>query len=1196
MSIQSNLYAEKIFAEHPTGLWALDDNVDYLSLISELQRNISTWNFEDATITSSSQDLNKPFLNSILNQIQFDDFATTSKEIEFIGPNLIDLDELNSDLATLTTGCYLYTDSAYLKSLSIGFEYNDTSSGETVQKITKYSTDISQKWIFISHTSTYPDQSTSFRPILKVEFNGGAASVDSYKIFSNGFTIAQCSENFNTTSLGKNLSVFPSDIALSNIDGCIQANPYISGINNGYYLIKNNKLLANNTSVPMVYGSDSITKIIPNENNPSLIVPGLGFLNETGKYKDYTVEMWMRINCDSKSPKRVFGPIGSTDGLYVEDGFISLVIGNAFASHYVGEWYRPMLMQITLTQNNASLIINGQQVISLNLDLSSINFPEEFNSSDKQLDWLGFYSYEDVVPYEIDCFAIYSYLVPNLVAKKRWVYGQAVISPETVNSAYGASSVYIDYPYSEYTANYTYPNFGSWGQGVMDNISTTEKTLSLTKQNLPTLFLDDKTVSDFINDNKDIQDEEFTYFSFRPNSSWNNKKTYAYFNNFSIISEDIHGLSAIIKFDTAINNVQTIFTIYDDRTNNYFKSTLENNSIKYYFNYNENLTTLSTISSIATDTYTPIGFKLEKMIQYFGSNLAAFFGQKNSLKLYIGSNQNGLENFEGKFYKIHIFSDYNVSLLDDYFLENGLCDYEEGNAFLNHTSTCTILGILHYDNYYLDTASSGYWEDYIPLSYFASYIDDPNGGKFYDLDMLQFNIDYPSPTVIYSTEQTGPWDYETLELAYDHTVQRTYSQLDNALFSGWENYEDIEQKSIKTYFYNTENSSLRSYISFQYISEGANKNFKTFSYIQPIRNDKILNISNFSNWRNTVFEVADNTIIYPPTGVDFNDLAIVTHLVFNVQGTQYKNIALRKLEIASQAFDHNSAKKIGTRFGLPIYPYKKTGIYFDYKAKNPISIFKESAPYLYSTRKSGIEVRGAFSPFINRGVGIPLNRSVSGNYKISAVQMWLRYDFDKFTYGATQIFELEHKNDIIQFFISAVSQNGNRGKIFGINKSTGQEVNGLAFYINGNLVKDPVIEAKEWTVLGVSFANSLNLDNFLGYINLNGPFVFNSITNYQATDLQDIQSKIYRPWLKVKNNGISDLFWSYWYSSYNWNGVLVSESSELYGVNPSNVYKTYIGRNKVVVDSNTSENLNFIADSIKVFTDTAWQTRSQTPV
>ncbi len=471
-----------------------------------------------------------------------------------------------------------------------------------------------------------------------------------------------------------------------------------------------------------------------------------------------------------------------------------------------------------------------------------------------------------------------------------------------------------------------------------------------------------------------------------------------------------------------------------------------------------------------------------------------------------------------------------------------------------------------------------------------------SGQKYYDLDLLQFNIDYPSPTVVYSTEQTASWDYDALELAYDHTVQRTYAQLDNSLFSGWQDYEDIEQKSIKTYFYNTDNSSIRSYISFQYISSGANKNFKDFSSIQPIKNDKILNVSNFTNWQNTVFEVADNTIVYPPIGIDFNTLAIVVHLVFNIQGTQHKNITLKKLELASQAFDHNAAKKIGTRFGLPIYPYKKTGIYFDYKAKNPISIFKESVPYLYSTRKSGIEVRGSFSPFVNRGIGIPLNRSNSNDYKISAIQMWLRYDFDKFTYGATQVFELEHKNNIIQFFISAVSENGDRGKIFAINKSTGQEVNGLAFYINGSLVREPIVETKEWTVFGVSFANSLNLDNFLGYINLNGPFVFNSITNYQSTELQEIQSKIYRPWLKVKNDGISNLFWSYWYTSYNWNGVLVTESSELYGVDPSEVYKTYIGRNKVVVDSNTSESLNFTADSIKIFTDASWQTRSQIPV
>ena len=1196
MSIQSNLYAEKIFAEHPIGLWSLDDNVDYLSLVSNNQRNLAGWDFLDASVTTSNTDLNKPFLSSYLNEIQFDDFLEVSKEIKFVGADLIDLDELNSSLATLTSGCYFYTNSAYLKSISIGFEYNDTSSGETVESITKYVTDISQRWIFLSHNSTYPSQSTSFRPLIKIEFNGGAFNIDNYKIFTNGFTLGQCSENFNTTSLGATPLPLPSTIALSGITKCVEANSYISGIKNGYYLINNNRLCAKNTSVPMTYGSDSVTKIIPNGVMPSLIVPGFGFLNETGRYKDYTVEMWMRINSDIKEPTRIFGPIGSEDGLYVEDAFISLSIGKHFASHYVGEWYRPMLIQITMTQNTASLVVNGEQVIILNLKQSELELPLEFNDSGKELDWLGFYSYEDVSPYEIDCIAVYSYIVPTLIAKKRLAYGQAVISPETINSAYGASSIYIDYPYSEYTSNYSYPNNGSWNQGISDNMSATEKTLSLSTHKLPTLFLDDKTELNFVSDNYDIQDETKTYFSFRPNSAWNNKKTYAYFDNFSMIDDEIHGLSTVIKFDLNKDNVQTIFTVYDSNTENYFKATLEDLEIKYYFYYDNNLTTLNVFDEISLDTYIPVGFKLDKMISYFGSNLDEFFGNKNSLKIYIGANQNGTENFEGKFYKFHIFSNYNVNTVSQHFLNNGLCDINSGEDFLNHTSTYTLLGFLHYNNYYLDISSAGYWEDYIPLSYFASYVDDPSGKKVYDLDMLQFNIDYPSPTIVYSTEQTSSWDYNSLELEYDHTVQRTYAQLDNALFSGWENYQDVEQKSTKTYFYNTENSSIKSYISFQYITAGANKNFKNFTYVSPIRNDKILNMSNYPNWQNTVFEVADNTIIYPPSGLNFNDLAIVIHLITNLQGTQYKNIGLKKLEISSQAFDHNSAKGIGTRFGLPIYPYKKTGIYFDYKAKNPISITKDSVPYLYSTRKSGIEIRGSFSPFINRGIGIPLNRSTSNNYKISAFQMWLRYDFDKFPYGATQVCELQHKNDTIQFYVSAVSEKGDRGKIFALNKSTGQAVNGLAFYINGNLVKDPVIEAKEWTVFGVSFANSLDLNNFLGSINLNGPFVFNSITNYQATDLQEIQSKIYRPWLRIKNNGIADLFWSYWYSSYNWNGVLVAESSELYGVDPSIVYKKYIGRNKVVVDSNTAESLNFVGDSIKIFSDTAWQTKTEIPV
>ena len=406
----------------------------------------------------------------------------------------------------------------------------------------------------------------------------------------------------------------------------------------------------------MVYGSDSITKIIPNENNPSFIIPGFGFLNETGKYKQYTVEMWLRIDCNSVDNFRIFGPIGSTDGIYIKDGFISLVIGEYFGSHYVGEWYRPMLLQIKTTQTSASLSINGEQVINLNLNLENIDFPLEFNNSNKELDWLGFYSNEDIVAYEIDCLAIYSYLVPDVVSKIRWVTGQGVFSPEVVNSSYGASSVYIDYPYSEYTANYTYPNIGTWDQAANDNMKTTEKNLSIVKHDLPVLFLEDKTESNFFTDNQAVQDEDVCYFTFRPNSTWNNKKTYAYFDNFTLNAEKIGGIFTVFKIDESINQNQTLFTIYDINSSDYFKVTLNGTSLSYHFSYNQEVTTLASISSIPLDTYFSAGFTLSAISEYFGLNLSSFFDKTNFLKINLGANQNGLENFLGKFYKFDICS------------------------------------------------------------------------------------------------------------------------------------------------------------------------------------------------------------------------------------------------------------------------------------------------------------------------------------------------------------------------------------------------------------------------------------------------------------------------------------------------------------------------------------------------------------
>ena len=56
MSSPSNLYAEKVFSEHPVALWNLDDQCDYISYVTENNRKFydfsTQWEYSGFTPTS----------------------------------------------------------------------------------------------------------------------------------------------------------------------------------------------------------------------------------------------------------------------------------------------------------------------------------------------------------------------------------------------------------------------------------------------------------------------------------------------------------------------------------------------------------------------------------------------------------------------------------------------------------------------------------------------------------------------------------------------------------------------------------------------------------------------------------------------------------------------------------------------------------------------------------------------------------------------------------------------------------------------------------------------------------------------------------------------------------------------------------------------------------------------------------------
>ena len=1236
MSTPSNLYAEKVFAEHPTGLWALDDKADYISLLSEYQRNLINWTIVGGTYQNYTESVDEPFIDSYVGKITATPTSNQFASITAVSQDIMNIQDFNQYLKTFSVGGYFYSESSYIAGFEIGYQYLDTTSGQDITYLKNYDTVINNQWTFISETFDAPSESTNIRLVFKINFIGGSETEDVFLV--NGISLGQWSEEFASTSLGIEPIDIPSDISIAPQKGVI-AKCYGLQELNAYYLVSENMLKAKNSGIPIVYGTSGLTTMYPNGENPSLIIPGVGLLNEAGKFKQYTLETWLRINSYSNDRKRIIGPVSSDDGIYVDGSSMGLKIGDQYKTYYVGEWTRPMLIHLRVGKNVSSLLINGQEVISISYLTESLSLPSMLDGEQNQ-DWIGFYAHEDIYPIEIDCVGIYPYIVSAPVAKRRFVFGQGVDIPENINTSYSGTSVFIDYSFADYTSNYSYPKIGSWNQGFSDNTSFTNRSLSVSSNPLPEIILSSKTEKELFSDCKIIQSSDTRkFFSFRPNTSWNSVSGYLFFKNFDFMQTPISAIYGSFSLPSTSTSAQTLFRIEKENTNNYFLIELLNNQVSYKINYNGITETLYSPLVGTPGELVDVGINIPAFVSRFGNSASDFFGSLSDLRMYVGGNKNGESTFTGKIYSIGLCTPYNFQKIRTLFNEIGVPIWNEdlfsiyqNNQLINidggldttsiqsvpgtqtvngaisgggviileedlladYVASYTLLPETVFEKYKLAVSANAYWEDQLPLTYFAESVLDKRGDQYFDLDFIQFNIDYPIPSKTLAIE-TDPvdWTYAELSNEYGLPVQRTYTSLDNYLFTGYNDYEDLKNKIAKDYRYDTDGAVVKSYVTFQYTELGANQTYFYFTKTErPARNGVLIP---GSDWMTTKYEVVDNMIIYPPKGVDFNDLSIVTHIEINVKNSETNNVAIKKLSYASQALNESDASPIGTRFGTSIYPYTKTGIYYNFKKNNPFAIYNGSSPYLYLTKTSGIQLKGRYDPLVNRGLAIPVNESRSDGFKVIAMQMAVRFDGDYFPYAPTQIFEIQSKDSYIKFYMVACDPTGRRAKIYAIDAKTGLVQNGIAFYWNGKIVKEPIITLQEWGFLGINFADALNFAFFEGAVRLTGPLLFNSISYYQSTNLQEVQKISERPWFRVKVLGAYGLDWEFWDSgSFNWNKVLILSETSYYGVNPSDVYKSYTGTNKIIVDDERPVSLGEY--TYTVFTDVNWNQFVQDPV
>lgn len=882
----SNLYIERISAEHPLGCWPLDDDISYNNFIYGDDANFDNWEF-----STPPQNIFREPLWDYPNY--WASFAVADDHTILSYPN-IPKDGMDES-----------------KTANLSFWIVAANVSEI---IVKAKTAGPQSFTFAPSTLTFISLEFSIDSddiVPSIEFVISDPMSVAFIQMSQP-RISQHAEPFLKKYNGYVLENIPSDI-LHVINGsgskrAVMADQYGLSFDPGYFIGSASGLYVKNSGLPLVYSSNNSVTVLPSGGNPAIIVPGKGMLNLAGQHNNYTLEAWVRFHNDSPDPIRLIGPVASSDGIYVDEGFISLSIGPYSKSYFVGKFDRPMLLHLEYSPTRASLLINGEVVIGIDIDPSVISFPAARNGTGKMMDWIGVYGYDSLSNFNIDCISIFPYLVPPEIAKRHFVYGQGVQAIDLSNESLSNKVIQFDYPFAQYAYNVAYPTTSRWYSGLGINLNTTTSTLKPNAYALPAVIskydIYDGEIQDpldwFIENrqfnNADTRDL-FPYLLMSPSG----QASTIYFKSLNVASDKIQSVFMFGRTPDAPEPSQSLLRFNNSVTGEAIDISLDSNDIVYKHISASNVETTLYVEPVDDNEYFTAGIDMKGFSASFYYPVGNFFNDPNRITLNVGGYNS--DTFLGKIFGVHFTSKffYDRDLSDRF--NNGVIVQQPGlDSLCSYIGNYSLLPVINNTSMTFDVGSVGYWEDFLPLSMFSKRNDSGN----YALDFLQFNIDIPYGHGYGETPGTYYY-YQLFELynlfAYD------YEYL-NGL---WPTYGDIVPSvsdALDSLRYAT---GFKSYITIQPVATVGTNLYSSYDAVDTYV-DGVVTPTDFTK----KYQVYDNTIIKLPADFDFNNYYIGIHFEMMVRGTTNKSMMVRKMELASFAANDGETP-IGTKYAYPVY-------------------------------------------------------------------------------------------------------------------------------------------------------------------------------------------------------------------------------------------------------------------------------------
>jgi hypothetical protein len=1097
-----NLYSANVFAEHPNGLWALDEDFSFVSLVS----GSPSWSITNGVSASvANPPPTKPQETVGISNIQLElesfsasDSVMTLKTQPFTVP-----DNIDTEKPTVCIHTFLYSYDAQITKCEIGFE------SASVRYSTEYENLPQQDWSKVFHTMNLPSSGEIY-PFVELTFADTNRTISFYK-----FSVGQWSEPFNHQSIGAvpvPLSSISASASLqSAINGVFMSNPEKIKVviadnygfvknDDGYYIVEDNKMLAINSTLPMVFGSGDITEIKPSPTGgPSIVFPGKGFFHENGKFQEVTAEFWLKINSQTSTAKKIFGPVSSEDGLYVEDKYITLKLGPYEKSYFIHKWYRPMLIDIRYTPLFVSVLINGdlvieQQILPINLEL-----PDSFSFDD---DWVAFYGHSDIPQFEVDCLAIYPYAVAEQAAKRKFVYGQGVGSLDEVTKKFGGDSLTIDFPFAEYTKNIIYPDMTKWFSGFYSNVEVDSKFVTL-PQYAPAEFVyvgEDLTPFNIdrsrrtwgglkntsiwstwlattwrrISQSRELDPEYDNYFiqiegstktfiKLKTSPGYQNLFGALTLPSMSPISDPVSSILGVFSINSSELNEtdetqMSLMHFKNNATGNVFHIVL-NKSGKIQYLYNNNIIKEQNITFTSADKEFVFGIKIDDFSRSYAAIIRNFFSNQQNIKLNIGGVDRN--TFPGKIYRVIMNNNFftRKDMLANY-SSDGVAIYNNtpiNQSLFNYIGNYTLVFKKTNSSVIPDVAVAGYWEDSIPFSSFASFVENTRGKRVvYDVDMLQFNIDYPTPIV--------------------------------------------QQANFDT------DDNVKAYVSIQSFEDVGGISYLNYTTTKTMDGKKYVNFDTVStNINNTKFRVVDGTVIFPPKQIIAFDKAYLTlHLEMKVDGINLKPTQIQRMSLASLAFDESKLYPLSSQTGRKIYPFTRRGGTYTSKTKNPFLIQKETAPYLYLTGDSGIQtlpypdIEDLNPPNFFRGFSIPINQSKKDEFVLYGMHAWTFYNRSSLFHGNQLMFSLTYLEKRFNFYLEP-EIGGKRAKIVAYEKTiTSEELTNEFDIFENGIKKEVYVYPQSWSLITIKLKNPQELNGILGQFEISPGLLIKNFTAYES--------------------------------------------------------------------------------------------------